>query len=318
MDLRILANQVRDISLCEILKLHGFTLQKEGLSFRAKDDARNIVVTGFRWFDNKAQVGGGGAIDLQMHLTGTDFPTACKALAERMPYALASASNNSFLYESIRPEIKRQSFEELAAKYAVRDDSNWTIARSYLTEVRKIPGDLVDDLHRSGMLYANNHRPNPSLVFCHRDIKGVVRGATLRDTRHDSKFRPALGNKLNAWFSIGDLTTAQTVAAVESPIDALSYFSLRKGEAAGFAVVSCSGASIPTELLHQTYDRNQLLVVALDNDLAGERGWQKAWDETADWPGFKISPDCPRNKDWNEDLVQSFGIEKSPSTRLRP
>lgn len=316
MDLRILASQVRDIPLCEILEQHGFTLRKEGLSFRAKDDAHNIVVTGFRWYDNKAQVGGGGAIDLQMHLTGTDFPTACKALAERVPSALVSAPNRSSLGGSIRPEVKRASFGELAAKYAVRDDSNWTVARSYLTETRQIPVNLVDDLYRSGVIYANNHRPNPSLVFCHRDINGVVRGATLRDTRHDSKFRPTLGNKLNAWFSIGDLKTAQTVAAVESPIDALSYFSLRKGNTAGFAVVSCSGATIPTELLLQVYGRDQLLIVALDNDRAGGRGWEKAWEETADLPGIKISPDCPRNKDWNEDLLQSFGVKKAPSIKL--
>ena len=307
---------MRDISLCEILKSHGFTLQKEGLSFRAKSEAHNIVVTGSRWFDNKQQVGGGGAIDLQMHLTGADFPTACKALAEGMPYALASATNSSVLYESIRPEVKRQLFEELAARYAIRDDSNWGIARSYLTEVRGIPGELVDELHRTGLVYANNHRPNPSLVFSHRDIEGVVRGASLRDTRHDSKFRPTLGNKLSAWFSIGDLVTAQTVAVVESPIDALSYFSLRKDGHDYFAVVSCSGATVPQELLHHIYDRRQLLVVALDNDLAGERGWQKVWDETADWPGFKISPDCPRNKDWNEDLIQSFGKKISPSIKL--
>ena len=319
MNLRTLANQVRDISLCEILKSHGFVLQKEGLSFRAKTEAHNIVITGSRWYDNKAQAGGGGAIDLQMHLTGADFPTACKALAERMPYALSSSQGIAFMHESIRPEVKRQSFEELAAKYALRNDSNWRAARSYLVEGRKIPAELVDGLHQSGVIYANDHRPNPSLVFLHKNIQGEVKGATLRDTRHDSKFRPTLGNKLTAWFSVGDIEKAQTVVAVESPIDALSYFSLREGYPGDFAVVSCSGASVPQELLHHIYDQRQLLVVALDNDMAGERGWLKVWDETAEWPGFKISPDCPRGKDWNEDLIQSFGckgIAKPNSMKL--
>ena len=35
------------------------------------------------------------------------------------------------------------------------------------------------------------------------------------------------------------------------------------------------------------------------------RGWLKAWDDTADWTGFKISSDCPRLKDWNADLLAS-------------
>jgi hypothetical protein len=45
------------------------------------------------------------------------------------------------------------------------------------------------------------------------------------------------------------------------------------------------------------YDRRQSFVVALDNDPAGERGWRRAWDETVDWSGFKISSACPNNKD---------------------
>lgn len=315
MDLANLANQVRDIPLCEILRSHGFQLKREGVSFRAKNDTYNIVTTGSRWFDNKAQVGGGGAIDLQMHVTGADFRTACRALAGGNLSSLHSPGL-SFPQGNSQPEIKRQSFEKLAAKYAIRDDSNWPVARAYLIETRKIPAPLVDDLHRFGVIYANDHRPNPSLVFSHRDRDDVVRGATLRDTWHDSAFRPSLGDKLTAWFSIGDLKTAQTVAAVESPIDALSYFSLRNRETDGFAVVSCSGATVSRGLLHQIYEREQLLLVALDNDLAGERGWQKAWDEVAAWPGFKISPDCPQNKDWNEDLVQSFGIKSSPSMKL--
>ena len=49
---------------------------------------------------------------------------------------------------------------------------------------------------RRGSIYANDHRPNPSLVFLHRDQHGKVRGATLRDTKHQSVFRPCLGNKL--------------------------------------------------------------------------------------------------------------------------
>jgi hypothetical protein len=71
------------------------------------------------------------------------------------------------------------------------------------------------------------HRPNPSLVFLHRDPRGKVRGATLRDTRQKSAFRPCLGNKLlTAWFAVGNFANADRIVAVESPIDALSYYSL--------------------------------------------------------------------------------------------
>ena len=75
------AAQLRDISLRELLRWHGFEIKPEGVTCRAKNDRYNIVVTGNRWFDNKAGLGGLGAIDLQMHLTGEDFAAACQTLA---------------------------------------------------------------------------------------------------------------------------------------------------------------------------------------------------------------------------------------------
>ena len=104
----------------------------------------------------------------------------------------------------------------------------------------------MDELHAVGSIYANDHLPNPSLVFLHRDPHGKVRGATLRDTRHQSAFRPCLGNKLTAWFAVGNLANAERIVAVESPIDALSYYSLFAGRCDALAVVSCAGSTVPT------------------------------------------------------------------------
>ena len=81
----------------------------------------------------------------------------------------------------------------------------------------------MDELHRAGTIFANDHCPNPSLVFLHRDCHGIVRGASLRDTKHQSAFRPCLGNKLTAWFAVVDVTLEKKIAVVESSIDALSY-----------------------------------------------------------------------------------------------
>jgi hypothetical protein len=54
----------------------------------------------------------------------------------------------------------------------------------------------------------------------------------------------------------------------------------------------------------QAYERKQSFIVALDNDRAGEQGWRKARDASADWAGFQISSHSPKHKDWNEDLIQ--------------
>jgi hypothetical protein len=312
-----LTDELRAISLPALLVWHGLDPKPEGVSFRAKTDRHNLVVTGNRWFDNKTGTGGAGAIDLQMHLTGQEFSAACQTLANQFRPVIAVSSGIAF--PPGKPS-ERLPFPQHMAKYAVRDDGNWPVARAYLVETRKIEPAIVDELHAGGSIYANDHRPNPGLVFLHRTDCGKVVGATLRDTRHESAFRPTLGNKLSAWFAVGDIREAHSVVAVESPIDALSYHSLFVGRNDRLAVVSCSGSTVPDELMFQAYNRRQPFVVALDNDAAGERGWQKAWDDTADWTGFKISSECPRLKDWNADLTASVrqvaNIQKPTSLKI--
>ncbi|MGA7904105.1 MAG: toprim domain-containing protein [Terrimicrobiaceae bacterium] len=316
-----LADQMRAIPLRDVLERYGFEVRPEGTTLRARSEHHNIVVTGGRWFDNKAAVGGGGAIDLVIHLAGVNFSAACRSLAHQ--FIEAGQARLSFPKgwpEPSRPEKK--SFEELAAIYAVREDSNWPLARAYLIEQRKISLPLVDEVHARDSVYANSHRPNPSLVFLHRDQHGKVRGASLRDTKHQSVFRPCLGNKLTAWFAVGNVNEADRIVVVESPIDALSYHSLFGCRSGLLAVVSCAGATVPRELMLQAYDRRQAFVVAFDNDVAGQRGQQKAREETLDWAGFKLSSDCPKLKDWNDDLIavtQRLGaaeFKKSASLKL--
>jgi hypothetical protein len=300
---RTMAERVRDISLGELLRSHGFEIKPEGITFRARNDRYNIVVTGNRWFDNKAGLGRLGAIDLQMHLTGEDFAAASQTLQKDFQGISPAEIGLSFPIERhIRSEQERRPFHELAARYAVPKEANWPIARAYLVETRGIEPAIVDDLHAVGTIYANDHRPNPSIVFLHGTQHGKLEGAILRDTRHQSSFHPNRGNKLTAWFTVGHLDKAEIVVAVESPIDALSYRTIHacRGDA---WVVSCAGATVPIELMWLAYERRQSFVVALDNHPAGERGWRKAWDETVDWNGFKISSACPKHKDWNDDLM---------------
>lgn len=305
------ADELRSIPLADLLTWHGLEPKPEGASFRAKTDRHNIVATGSKWFDNAAGIGGFGAIDLRMHLAGEAFSEACLTLTNHFRAGLVARSGIEFPPRTTA-NSERIPFQELMARYAARDDRNWSIARAYLVERRNIEPAIVDELHGAGSIYANDHHPNPALVFLHQTIGGKIVGATLRGTRHESPFRPSLGDKLTGWFSVGSVQEARDIVAVESPIDALSYCTLFSHRNDGLAVVSCSGSTIPHELMAHAYERRQSFVGALDNDAAGERGWQRAWDQTADWTGFKISSECPRLKDWNADLAAS--VQAHPAT----
>ena len=91
-----LADQVRNIPLREVLDLYGFEAKREGTTLRAKSDLYNIVVTGSMWFDNKAGVGGAGAIDLVIHLARVDFSGACRSLADEFLPLAAGQTALSF------------------------------------------------------------------------------------------------------------------------------------------------------------------------------------------------------------------------------
>jgi Toprim-like len=114
------------------------------------------------------------------------------------------------------------------------------------------------------------------------------------------------------------LNNADCVVAVESAIDALSYCSLFASRWDALATVSCAGSTVPRELMFLAYDRRQSFVIGFDNDLAGERGWSMAWNDTTDWAGFKLLSERPARKDWNDDLVQVAGKQPRNTNVLRP
>jgi hypothetical protein len=118
-----LADQVRDTPLRNVLAHCRFDLKREGRTLRAKTDRHNIVVTGSRWFDNKANVSGGGAIDLVMHIAGVDFSVACRSLVDDFrPIAQGQASLSFPSSSGCQTAPEKKSFEELMARYAVQDE----------------------------------------------------------------------------------------------------------------------------------------------------------------------------------------------------
>ena len=91
-----LADQVRSIPLRDVLERYGFEIKPEGTTLRARSEHHNIVVTGSRWFDNKAGLGGGGAIDLVIHLAKVNFSAACRSLADEfLPLASGQTALSS-------------------------------------------------------------------------------------------------------------------------------------------------------------------------------------------------------------------------------
>jgi len=92
---------LRSIPVLEVLvslSAQGSLLYRIDTEFRAIDNPATrrvfvsvpsgmsweFVVTGVRWFDTRAQRGGGGAIDLWMHMSGQSFGSATRIMSRAL------------------------------------------------------------------------------------------------------------------------------------------------------------------------------------------------------------------------------------------
>ncbi len=267
-----LAGQVRDIPLTEVMERFGYAEPgREGSSLIYRTGSHAIAVNGVKWFDHQAGKGGGKAIDLVMHLESCDFATAVGWLAGHWSPSVAAAAIAAACKEIVAVAPKR-TFTDHYRYYATFDSNTTRAAIRYLTEIRHLDEELVRRAISLRLLHGSiDGRARKWCVFHHLDATGEIRGASLRALDSDEGGKRAIGSKTEGYFAIGPSKVPPSeIALVESPIDALAYHQLHPTSRA----VSMGGANIPTEFLNALTSETTPVVVALDHDPAGERGWQ--------------------------------------------
>jgi len=302
-----LIEQAREIPLGSVLQQFELRPRREGSTTRYKNDQFNIVVSpNHLWFDNAAAVGGRGAIDLALHLKCRVNPKHASHLHLREALDwLTQLPPGRALSPEAKPFLPKESFEQQAARLAIRDDARWPLARHYLTQVRRLPADLVDPLYQRGEIYPSFSRTRPEstgVCFLHRDLAGKARGATIRSVTAGSGFSCSIGEKTGAWFTLGDLPSATQAIVVEAPIDAISLAALQRPNHAVVLAMSCAHVFRP--VLLAVHERRWPLTVAFDNDPAGNAGWERCVENHRLLYPNDPSPGraTPVAKDWNDDL----------------
>lgn len=88
--------RLRSLTVAEALNLLGLfwkvdpdyepnkSIQSKRLNVSVGNGCFEIIATGEKWYDTRAQRGGGGAIDLTMHLHAETFPKAVKRLRKEL------------------------------------------------------------------------------------------------------------------------------------------------------------------------------------------------------------------------------------------
>ena len=256
-DMRDRADHVRNIDLIEILQLEGCIRDNHD---RAKwHTCQGVLsVTGRKFMNWTQSVGGGGAIDLVMHLRQLDFMSAVSWLSEH----LSSFAARSSEFISSKATVKK------IFKLPQRDDRKLLKVIDYLRYGRCIPAALVNMLVRSGKLYADN-RGNAVFLLLGKEKKVV--GAELRGTIHSKWHGMASGSQKGLGAFYVQSPNTERIVLCESAIDALSYFSLHPG----CMVVSTSGANPNPAWLPLFVAKGFEIYCGFDNDETGERAANK-------------------------------------------
>jgi len=206
------ATVVRRIELTAVL-------ERTGCSADRFDKARwhtprgVISVTGEKFMNWTTGTGGGGAIDLVLHLTHFDFKTAVLWLSDAFPAV------------SVHPSGRPPSPSRHAFSFPIRNDVGLPCVRSYLIHDRCIPATLIESLIQSGRLYADD-RANAVFLLLGKG-KSIV-GAELRGTTHLKWHGMSPGSRKDLGCFYVTLSPTRKVVLCESAIDALSCLALQQ------------------------------------------------------------------------------------------
>jgi Plasmid recombination enzyme/Protein of unknown function (DUF3991)/Toprim-like len=290
----------------ELLVLRDLPLEDVAYNLGLDPDYKNkhkweghghiISITDSKFYDFSGGQRDGGAIDLVMHVEGCNFRQAVVWLRDRFGESgMIGAVTNHTLNQA-----KHLAIVEPLPKFTppVSDEKGWQAVQHYLTTGRKLPENLVQTLHKRGLVYADSKQ---NAVFIMRSLDGDVTGAFLRGTMGKDNTFIGLekGTKRNAgWFYVrsggksDDLI--QRAVLTKSPIDALSASVLEQPQQLLTLYLAVdSTRSLPVEFLSKI----PTVVAAYDNDEKGNETARLIKQLLPQTTRLK-----PKARDWNEQL----------------
>ncbi|HOX60111.1 MAG TPA: DUF3991 and TOPRIM domain-containing protein [Verrucomicrobiota bacterium] len=184
--------------------------------------ARGVLsLTGAKFINWNQGVGGGGAIDLVMHVQQLGFGRALQWLEDRFG-----------TWPSVQPAFSPASRVLTLPPPSVH---HWPRVERYLIEQRQLPPLLLTPLVHAGIIYAD---ARANAVFLLGDAPATAVGAELRGTTSVSWRGMAPGSrKDDGCFSVST-ASAKAIVLCESAIDALSCHALYPA----YRCLSTSGA----------------------------------------------------------------------------
>lgn len=262
-DQRQRTDRLRAVPLTEVLRLCG--AQPDRFDRRKWHTAQGALsITGAKFMNWTHGVGGGGAIDLVIHLRSVGFKEALQWLDRHFPTPLTAPD----------PPSPQKPPLQLPTPQPVHLER----VRNYLIIQRGLPSDLIHSVIRSGSLYAD-HRANAVFVLLGKQNNPV--GAELRGSGPLLWRGMAPGSQKDLGFFAAPVPPPSplpsqppvcrsgrppAIILCESAIDALSCFVLHPDH----RCISTAGARPNPAWLPDLLSKSSSVFCGFDGDPTGE------------------------------------------------
>jgi hypothetical protein len=206
-----------------------------------------VSITGMKFMNWHQSLGGGGAIDLAMHLNGLDFKAAVAWLNRHCSIPPDSAPPSAPRHLMLPPP----------------DSSRLSKVTHYLVHDRAITPSLTDSLIASGKVYADR-RGNAVFLLLGKENTPV--GAELRGAGPQRWRGMAPGSQKDLGYFSVQAPDATMVILCESAIDAISCFLLHPSS----LCLSTSGARPNPPWLPALLSQHPAVYCGFDADATGD------------------------------------------------
>jgi hypothetical protein len=267
---------------------------------RWRHEAHQIRINGTQFYDwHETQMkGGGGAIDLVMHVNQSDFKSAVAWLDDRFGEEAVQIA------ASHHAQVVAQAAERPRFEAPIPCPEQWASVRGYYV-AQQLPGGLIDGLHDQGLLYADNEG---NAVFLQRDFETKEVTGAYRQSG-DSFSGTVLGSdrgKGRFYCLLGGVPTdvVEQVVVGQTPTDVMAIGVMEGMPEKQTMYLSVDGV-LPTEFL-QSFSPEQVRL-AMNRD---ERGQRLAEEARAGLP--QVRQLMPEEEDWVRSLraVQGRSIQQ--------
>ena len=278
--------KANNTDLVSFLNAQGEQLVKSGREYRWKKHD-SVTVSGNRWYRH-SQSKGGYPVDFVMEFYHATFPEAVKMLIGEEGEGRQKPCLAPF------PDFRLPE----------KSETNETVIK-YLTEIRRLEKDLVEEWIAGGNIYEEKKHHN--VVFVGRDADGIPRYAHCRGTG-EIKYRGDVAGSDKS-YGFCHRGADNQLFVFEASIDLLSFIQLFPKDWKKRSYLSLGGVS-SVALMTFLSERPQItsIFLCLDNDHAGNEACEKLAGEIPD--GYRVIRLKPARKDWNEILCDENADRK--------